>query len=84
MRLIRKPIFTLLALGAIGQLAVPHADAGLFHRKKYENPISKDTLQPDKVLFDRSIVDIEHGRFEVARLTLNTLINTYDSSEYLA
>ncbi len=55
-----------------------------FKRKKYENPISKDTLQPDKVLFDRAIDDIEHGRYEVARLTLNTLINTYDSSEFLA
>lgn len=55
-----------------------------FKRKKYDNPISKDTLQPDKVLFDRAVDDIEHGRYEVARLTLNTLINTYDSSEYLA
>ncbi len=53
-------------------------------RKKYENPISKDTEQPDKVLFDKAIRDIERGRYEVARLTLNTLINTYDSSEYLA
>ena len=55
-----------------------------FRRKAYENPITKDTQQPDKVLFDRAIKDIEHSRFEVARLTLNTLINTYDSSEYLA
>ena len=55
-----------------------------FHRKKYENPITKDTEQPDKVLFDKSIADIEKGRYEVARLTLNTLINTYDSSEFLA
>src|SRR5580765_8007818 len=55
-----------------------------FHRKKYENPITKDTEQPDKVLFDKSIADIEKGRYEVARLTLNTLINTYDTSEYLA
>ena len=53
-----------------------------FHRKKYENPITKDTEQPDKVLFDKAIDDIEKGRYEVARLTLNTLINTYDSSEY--
>src|SRR6266446_2509307 len=53
-------------------------------RHKYENPISKDTQQPDKVLFDKAIRDIEKGRFEVARLTLNTLINTYDTSEYLA
>ncbi len=55
-----------------------------FKRKKYDNPITKDTQQPDKVLFDKSIKDIEHGRYEVARLTLNTLINTYDTSEYLA
>ena len=55
-----------------------------FHRKKYENPITKDTEQPDKVLFDKAITDIEKGRYEVARLTLNTMINTYDSSEYLA
>src|SRR5882762_8663724 len=53
-------------------------------RKTYENPITKDTQQPDKVLFDKSIKDIEKGRYEVARLTLNTLINTYDTSEFLA
>lgn len=53
-------------------------------RKKYENPIAKDTEQPDKVLYDKAIADIEKGRYEQARLTLNTLINTYDTSEYLA
>jgi outer membrane protein assembly factor BamD len=55
-----------------------------FKRKKYENPIAKDTQQPDKVLFDKAVHDIEKGHFEVARLTLNTLINTYDTSEFLA
>ena len=55
-----------------------------FRRKKYDNPISKDTKQPDKVLFDKAVSDIEHGRYEVARITLNTLINTYDQSEFLA
>ncbi len=53
-------------------------------KKKYENPITKDTQQPDKVLFDKAIADIERGRYEVARLTLQTLINTYDTSEFLA
>src|SRR5690348_12040385 len=53
-------------------------------RKKYENPITKDTQQPDKVLFDKAIGDIERGRYEVARITLQTLMNTYDTSEYLA
>jgi len=55
-----------------------------FHRKKYENPITKDTEQPDKVLYDKAIKDIEKSRFEIARLTLNTLINTYVSSVFLA
>jgi len=55
-----------------------------FRRHKYDDPITKDTKQPDKVLYDRAINDIEHGRFEVARITLNTLINTYDQSEFLA
>ena len=55
-----------------------------FRAKKYDDPITKDTKQPDKVLFDRSIGDIEHGRYEIARITLNTLINTYDQSEFLA
>jgi outer membrane protein assembly factor BamD len=53
-------------------------------RKKYENPITKDTQQPDKVLFDKAIGDIERGRYEIARLTLNTLMNTYVDSEYMA
>jgi len=55
-----------------------------FKRVKYDNPISKDTRQPDKILYDRAINDLEHGRYEVARITLNTLINTYDQSEFLA
>lgn len=53
-------------------------------RKKYDNPITKDTQQPDKVLFDKAVNDIEHSRFEIARLLLQNLINTYDTSEYLA
>jgi outer membrane protein assembly factor BamD len=72
-----KKILVLLAAALVA------ASCG-FHRKKYENPITKDTQQPDKVLFDKAINDIERGRYEVARLTLNTLINTYDTSEYLA
>jgi outer membrane protein assembly factor BamD len=55
-----------------------------FRRKKYENPIASDTEQPDKVLFDKAIKDLERGRYEVARLTLQTLMNTYDTSEFLA
>jgi outer membrane protein assembly factor BamD len=55
-----------------------------FRRAKYDNPIAKDSEQPDKVLFDKAIGDMEKGRYEVARLTLQTLMNTYDTSEYMA
>jgi outer membrane protein assembly factor BamD len=58
--------------------------AGCARRKKYENPITTNSQQPDKILFDRAIADIERSRFEVARLTLQTLINTYPDSEYIA
>ncbi len=53
-------------------------------RHKYANKIDKDTQQPDKVLFDIAIKDLEKSRFERARLTLQTLMNTYDTSEYMA
>lgn len=52
--------------------------------KKYDTPITKNTQQPDKVLFDQAIKDIEHGRYEVARISLQTLMNTYESSEFMA
>ena len=71
---------TLIALALMAGLL---AGCG-FRRKKYENPITKDTQQPDKALYDKAIADIEKGRYEVARLTLNTLMNTYDTSEYMA
>ncbi|MCZ2154519.1 MAG: outer membrane protein assembly factor BamD [Bryobacterales bacterium] len=77
-----KPFrFGVLATLGLVVLALVATGCG---RKKYENPITKDTLQPDKILFDKAISDMEKGRYEVARITLNTLINTYDSSEYLA
>ena len=51
---------------------------------KYENPIANNSQQPDKILFDKSTRDIEKKRYEMARLTLQTLINTYPDSEYIA
>ena len=79
--LFSKSIFrSLILAGAVLSLL----STSCFRKKKYENPITKDTQQPDKVLFDKAIADIERSRFEVARLTLNTLMNTYDTSEYLA
>ena len=70
---------TLLILALVAFLLV-----GCFRRKKYDNPIEEDTSQPDKVLYDKAIADMERGRYRIARLTLQTLINTYDTSEFMA
>jgi outer membrane protein assembly factor BamD len=42
------------------------------------------TAEPDKVLYDRAQADLKAGRFIEGRLALQTLINTYPDSEYLA
>lgn len=40
--------------------------------------------QPDKVLYQKALNETSHARYEVGRLTLQTLINTYPDSEYLS
>jgi outer membrane protein assembly factor BamD len=38
--------------------------------------------QPDKELFDKAMIAMKKGKFDVARLDLQTLLNTYPESEY--
>ncbi len=53
--------------------------------KRVNNPLANvGSKQPDKVLFDRAMDALKHNRFDVARMTLQTLINTYPDSEYIA
>src|SRR6201987_3596116 len=53
--------------------------------KKVNNPLANvGSKQPDKVLFDRAMDAMKHNRFDVARMTLQTLINTYPDSEFIA
>jgi outer membrane protein assembly factor BamD len=53
--------------------------------KKAVNPLAGiGSKQPDKVLFDKSMDAMKHNRFDVARMTLQTLISTYPDSEYVA
>lgn len=59
--------------------------AGCSHHNKVENPLANvDSKQPDKVLFDRGMDALQHRQYDVARLTFQTLINTYPDSEYVA
>ncbi|MGH9776977.1 MAG: outer membrane protein assembly factor BamD [Candidatus Acidiferrales bacterium] len=53
-------------------------------RHKHAQPDLSATQEPDKVLFERSLEDIKNKKYDVARLTLQTLINAYPDSDYLA
>src|SRR5271166_6188128 len=64
------------------------ADQTAANKKK--NAQKKQTIdvntsaEPDKVLYDRAQADLKAGRYTEGRLALQTLINTYPDSEYLA
>jgi outer membrane protein assembly factor BamD len=75
------------ALGAAFFLGATTCDAQLvFHKKKKidKSTAADNNAQPDKILYDRAVEDIKHGRHEIGRLNMQTLINTYPDSEYLA
>ena len=58
----------------------------LFHRKRHQDLASAVNPgdQPDKILYEKANNEITHGRYDVGRLTLQTMLNTYPDSEYLA
>ena len=52
-------------------------------RYKKDNPLEgMDAKLPDKSLYDKAMDSIKHGRFDVARLDLQTLLNTYPDSQF--
>ncbi|HZC66179.1 MAG TPA: outer membrane protein assembly factor BamD [Candidatus Dormibacteraeota bacterium] len=76
---------TSLVTSGILLAGATQCNAQLLHKKKVNKSTSADnTAEPDKVLYLRALDDIKHGRQEVGRLNLQTLINTYPDSEYLA
>src|SRR6266568_6773824 len=47
------------------------------------NPLANvNSKQPDKELYDKAMTALKKGRYDVARLDLQTLLNTYPDSEY--
>lgn len=47
------------------------------------NPLANvNSQQPDKELYDKAMVAMKKGRYDVARLDLQTMLNTYPESEY--
>ncbi|HTV14107.1 MAG TPA: outer membrane protein assembly factor BamD [Acidobacteriaceae bacterium] len=59
------------------------------HQKKHKNvDLSVNPLanvksdQPDKILYDKAMLAMKKGKYDVARLDLQTLLNTYPDSEW--
>lgn len=75
-----------LAAGLLALSAAPSQAQWPLHKKKKINKSTSEdnTAAPDKLLYDRAMDNIKHGRHEVGRLSMQTLINTYPDSEYLA
>ena len=66
---------------------VPAANA-IGKKKKKQSDLSQNPLanvnskQPDKELFDKAMKALKKGKYDVARLDLQTLLNTYPDTEY--
>ncbi len=81
----RRNFLVLLTTLALLAAAAPSPAQFPFHKKKHSKAAQADeNAAPDKVLYDRAVNDIKHGRHEIGRLNYQTLINTYPDSEYLA
>ena len=83
-RLSFKIVAVVLVVLFLGGLS---ADARKKKQKKaYDlnaNPLAGvQSKQPDKELYDKAMVAMRKGRYDVARLDLQTLLNTYPESEY--
>ena len=75
--MVRKILVSAVLAGAV------LAASGCHH--KVQNPLSNiDSKQPDKGLFDRGMESMRKARYQEARTLLETLINTYPDSEYIA
>src|SRR5579875_3318827 len=67
---------------------IPSAHALFHHKKKKDfnlsaNPLANvNSQQPDKILYDKAMKALKKGKYDVARLDLQTLLNTYPDTEY--
>ncbi|QNI33240.1 outer membrane protein assembly factor BamD [Alloacidobacterium dinghuense] len=69
-------------------LAMVPAAHAIGKKKKKQSDLSTNPLgsvnskQPDKELFDKAMRAMQKGKYDVARLDLQTLLNTYPDTEY--
>ncbi len=84
-RLTKKIIVVALALLVLGTISVLAKGKKPKHKKVdlSANPLlGVKSKQPDKELFDKAMIAMKKSRFDVARLDLQTMLNTYPDSEF--
>jgi outer membrane protein assembly factor BamD len=81
-------VITRIAVVGLCVALMPSAH-GIFKKKKKQpgdlgqNPLANvNSKQPDKELFDKAMIAMKKGKYDVARLDLQTLLNTYPETEY--
>ncbi len=80
-------VITQIAVIGLCVALVPSAHA-IGKKKKKQGDLSQNPLanvkskQPDKELFDKAMLAMKKGKYDVARLDLQTLLNTYPETEY--
>jgi outer membrane protein assembly factor BamD len=72
-----------LMMASVSALAREKAPKKKKNQDLSANPLANvSSRQPDKELFDKAMVALKKGRYDVARLDLQTMLNTYPDSEY--
>ena len=79
-------VITQIAVVGLCVVLMPAAHAITKKKKKTDlsaNPLANvQSKQPDKELFDKAMLALKKGKYDVARLDLQTLLNTYPETEY--
>jgi outer membrane protein assembly factor BamD len=85
-RLTRKIAAVTLAVLVLGGVSSQAKDKKPKHKKNQDlsaNPLAGvKSKQPDKELYDKAMHALKKSRYDVARLNLQTMLNTYPDSEY--
>jgi len=82
----KKFAVAVLAVLVLGGVSAQAREKKPKHKKNQDlsaNPLANvNSKQPDKVLFDKAMIAMKKNRYDVARLDLQTMLNTYPDSEY--
>ncbi|HEX3940676.1 MAG TPA: outer membrane protein assembly factor BamD [Acidobacteriaceae bacterium] len=84
MKLLLPEVFAACLLATLTAPAPAGVLPNVIHHKAKPAPkkAGDDSVQPDKELYDKAMDAMKKGKFDVARLDLQTLLTTYQESEY--